>query len=353
MTSDSDGPWRITFDTNPDDCNLRCVMCEDHSVFSQTQETRRRLQIPARRMNVGLIRKVVAQAVNHGLKEIIPSTMGEPLLYSEFDEILRICSELGVRLNLTTNGTFPRRSVEEWACLIAPVGSDVKISLNGSTAETDESVMVGARFPTVVENLRRFLAVRDAVYRESGHYCRVTIQATFLETNVGELPAMVRLAAELGVDRLKGHHLWVHFPELAPFSMRRDKLAIEKWNDIVDSCFAAADRHRRLDGSKVALEGIFRLDPRGTEISPNAECPFLGREAWVAWDGRFNPCCAPDAERRTLGEFGNLNQSSIAEIWRSDTYQELVDSHLNRPLCRSCNMRRPVTSTPRAGAQAV
>jgi glycosyltransferase involved in cell wall biosynthesis len=28
------GPWRVTFDTNPDDCNLRCVMCEEHSPFS-------------------------------------------------------------------------------------------------------------------------------------------------------------------------------------------------------------------------------------------------------------------------------------------------------------------------------
>ena len=26
-----DAPWRITFDTNPDDCNLNCVMCEEHS----------------------------------------------------------------------------------------------------------------------------------------------------------------------------------------------------------------------------------------------------------------------------------------------------------------------------------
>ena len=34
------GPWRITFDTNPDDCNLHCIMCEDHSPFSTTQSDR-------------------------------------------------------------------------------------------------------------------------------------------------------------------------------------------------------------------------------------------------------------------------------------------------------------------------
>jgi hypothetical protein len=31
------GPWRITFDTNPDTCNLRCIMCEEHSPHSPLQ----------------------------------------------------------------------------------------------------------------------------------------------------------------------------------------------------------------------------------------------------------------------------------------------------------------------------
>jgi MoaA/NifB/PqqE/SkfB family radical SAM enzyme len=352
MTAGSDGPWRITFDTNPDDCNLRCVMCEDHSKYSRTQEIRRNLHLPPRRMDVALIRRVVAQAASHGLKEIIPSTMGEPLLYSDFDEILRLCSEFGVQLNLTTNGTFPRRPVEEWARLIVPVGSDVKISLNGATAETDQSVMLGVRFSAVIENVRRFLKVRDAVRRESGHYCRVTLQTTFLQSNITELPSMVRLAAELGVDRLKGHHLWAHFPQIAALSMRRDATAVARWNEVVDSCEAAADRFRRDDGSSVVLEGIFRLDPHGTEIGRDAQCPFLGQEAWIAWDGRFNPCCAPDAARRTLGEFGNLQDSGLMEIWRSHVYRELADSHLNRSVCKSCNMRRPAKSATRVAEQS-
>ena len=26
------GPWRITFDTNPDDCNLHCIMCQGYRI---------------------------------------------------------------------------------------------------------------------------------------------------------------------------------------------------------------------------------------------------------------------------------------------------------------------------------
>ena len=67
----------------------------------------------------------------------------------------------------------------------------------------------------------------------------------------------------------------------------------------------------------------------------------MGREAWVASDGRFNPCCAPDALRRTLGDFGNVNGASLYDIWQSAAYRDLLSSYMEKPLCHGCNMRRP------------
>ncbi len=29
-------PWRITIDTNPDQCNLNCIMCDTHSIYNET-----------------------------------------------------------------------------------------------------------------------------------------------------------------------------------------------------------------------------------------------------------------------------------------------------------------------------
>jgi MoaA/NifB/PqqE/SkfB family radical SAM enzyme len=118
--SSTDGPWRITFDTNPDDCNLHCVMCEEHSEYSMLQVIRSAEGRPRRHMDPMLIRRVVEEASGHGLQEVIPSTMGEPLLYPEFEEFLAVCKQFKVRLNLTTNGTFPRKPTTEWAQLIVP-----------------------------------------------------------------------------------------------------------------------------------------------------------------------------------------------------------------------------------------
>ena len=336
------GPWRITFDTNPDDCNLHCIMCEDHSPYSATQSDRRKAGRPKRRMGIDLIRRVMEESKGKGLREIIPSTMGESLLYQHFDEILDLCAEYAVKLNLTTNGTFPKRGARAWAERIVPVTSDVKISWNGATKATYESVMLGSKWETVIENVRSFIDVRDAHEEAGGNRCRVTFQLTFMEINVSELPGIVKLAAGLGVDRVKGHHLWVHFSQMGRQSMRRNRESISRWNDMVDSAYEVAERHRLPNGKKVLLENIFRLDENGKEdIATNAVCPFLGQEVWVASDGRFNPCCAPDTLRRTLGYFGNVNNTSLYDIWESSKYRHLEANYLENALCRGCNMRRP------------
>jgi MoaA/NifB/PqqE/SkfB family radical SAM enzyme len=336
------GPWRITFDTNPDDCNLHCIMCEEHSPYSTLQRERIQAGKPKRRMDIALIRRILEESQCTPLREIIPSTMGEPLVYRHMDEIIELCAQYGVKLNLTTNGTFPGRGAQAWAERIVPVASDVKISWNGASKETQEAIMLGTRWERVLENVRTFIRVRDAHAAAGGNRCRVTFQLTFLESNVGELAAIVQLAAGLGVDRVKGHHLWAHFEEIKPLSMRRSPEAILRWNEAVQAAYVATEQYPLPNGNKVLLENIFPLE-QGAEvnIAPGAVCPFLGREAWVSALGRFDPCCAPDAQRRTLGEFGNVQEQSLYEIWQSPAYQKLLDTYREHPLCQGCNMRRP------------
>jgi glycosyltransferase involved in cell wall biosynthesis/MoaA/NifB/PqqE/SkfB family radical SAM enzyme len=336
------GPWRITFDTNPDTCNQRCVMCEEHSPHSPLQAARRAEGKARRIMPYEMIERVVTEAAPHGLREIIPSTMGEPLLYDRFEDILALCRRHGIKLNLTTNGSFPRLGAKDWAERIVPVASDVKISWNGATKRTHERIMLGSRWEEALDNLRAFIAVRDRHAADGGDRCRVTFQITFLEANVDEIADIVTLAAELGVDRVKGHHLWAHFPEIADQSMRRDPSAIARWNVAVRTARQAATANPLPDGRKVQLDNFLLLDEGATEdLIPGGPCPFLGQEAWVDADGRFNPCCAPDAQRRSLGDFGSLHDQSLTDIWNGARYRHLVATYLTRTLCLGCNMRRP------------
>ena len=124
--------------------------------------------------------------------------------------------------------------------------------------------------------------------------------------------------------------------------MRRHPDAIRRWNQAVLAARQVAADHPLPDGRLVQLDNIFPLDEEATDdIAPGGPCPFLGREAWVSAEGRFGPCCAPDAQRRTLGDFGNLHERGIMDIWNGEPYRSLVATYRNRALCIGCNMRRP------------
>lgn len=334
--------WRITLDTNPEDCNLQCIMCEEHSPYSTfIEDLYHNTGARRRRMPIELIEKIFEEAHQLGVKEIIPSTMGEPLLYKDFDRILELCQRYQIWCNLTTNGTFPKRSAVEWAALIVPVTSDVKISWNGATKDTCEKVMLDIDFDKTVQNVREFVRVRNEYFAESGHYCRVTFQLTFMRNNMHELGDIIKLAAELDVDRVKGHHLWAHFDEIHNLSFRQHEATIVEWNTYVAQAYQAAELYRKPNGAKILLEQITPLQNSAYLEVPNAyDCPFLNKELWISPTGNISPCCAPDHLRQALGDFGNANKDSLQDVVHSQIYQHLVDNYKSKSLCKTCNMRK-------------
>jgi len=335
------GPWRITFDTNPDQCNFKCIMCECFSPYSDVKEKRIKAGISKRKMDISLIRQVLEQAQGTPLREIIPSTMGEPLLYHEFEEIIELCKKYNIKLNLTTNGSFPRKGAEEWGKLLVPITSDIKISWNGATKETQEKIMIGAHWEKGLENLKTLIRIRDEHANQGGNRCRITLQLTFLEANVNELCDIVELAISLGIDRIKGHHLWAHFKEIKDLSMRRNVEAIERWNNVVREAKEIANRNPLPNGEFLLLEHIEELSTEAViDLIPGGTCPFLGQEAWINTEGRFSPCCAPDELRKSLGDFGNLYKNTMEEIWTSETYQTLRKTYQSHSLCIGCNMKK-------------
>jgi radical SAM protein with 4Fe4S-binding SPASM domain len=299
-------------------------------------------------MPIETIRKVIKGATGTPLREIIPSTMGEPLMYKNFDEIITICHEYGLKLNLTTNGSFPAKGAKKWAELLVPILSDIKISWNGATKEVHEKIMIGSKWEAVTENLKTFLDIRDEYFHTTGDRCSVTLQLTFLESNIFEIYNIVKMAIGLGVDRVKGHHLWAHFEEIKDLSMRRDEAAINKWNTEVERIYELRDNMLLPNGQKIKLENFTILPKGGIEdLAPGGPCPFLGKEAWVNPEGNFSPCCAPDNLRKKLGNFGNVNEVRLEDIWQSEQYKNLQKNYFNHELCKTCNMRKPLVNQQR------
>ncbi len=272
-------------------------------------------------MDLDLIRKVFKESIS--LKEIIPSTMGEPLLFKHFDALIDLCHEFNIKMNLTTNGTFPRYGAIEWAKKIVPVGSDIKISWNGVKKETFEKIMIGSNFEKHLQNVKDFIKIRDEIADRGGNFCQVSFQITVMESNVKELKEMIQLAANLGVNRIKANHVWVFHQEV-----KRESLKKERWNHFAKEAIECAK------DLNIVLQNIKPLD---THTLPKA-CPFIGKEAWVSVEGEFGPCCSFDKQK--LGHFGNLHTQSMEAIFNSKTYKNFVKNYANHPVCKQCNMRK-------------
>ncbi len=335
--------FRITLDTNPEDCNLHCIMCEEHSVHSRFIENlKKETGVSKRRMPIDWMDGIFIQAKELGITEIIPSTMGEPLLYAGFEKIISLCHTHSIKLNLTTNGTFPKKSIEEWARLLIPICSDIKISWNGAVANTSESIMRGISFEKSLSKLKKLIEYRDEYFKENSYYCRITLQLTFLKNNMHELSDIIKLAASLGVDRVKGHHLWAHFDEIKNLSMKASQESKDKWNEYVCEAKETANTYLKPNQEKVLLENIIPFEESTNHCVPdNYDCPFLEKELWISATGNISPCCAPDSERKSLGDFGNIQTQTLEEILNSSSYQNLVKNYKSYPLCKICNMRKP------------
>lgn len=334
--------WRITIDTNPEDCNLNCIMCEEHSEYSNFKDNLyKETGLRHRRMSKELIIKLMEEAHQMGIKEVIPTTMGDPLVSDSFDIIIAQAKKYNIKLNVTHNGTFPRKSVKEWADLIIPNTNDIKISFNGATQETAENIMRGLDFNKTLDNIKEFISYRNIHFSKTGHFCRISFQLTFMRNNMHEILKIINLAIELGVDRIKGHHLWTHFPEIDHLSFYHNENSIKEWNKIMMDVKAYMKIITNNSDKKLLLENFERISERKqNRRSELKDCPFLGKELWISATGKIAPCCAPDNLRKNLGNFGKFPGKGLMKVVNSEDYQNLVGNYKEIEICKNCIMRK-------------
>ena len=317
-------PWRITFITNPDKCNLHCKMCDTFS--ADNRHILKELRRPE--MDFLVVEKTVAELAYHGLKEIIPSTMGEPLLYSHFEQLVDLCKKFGIKMNLTTNGTFPK-GVEFWAEKLLEVISDVKFSINGINHAVNEQIMCGIDTQKQLANIEYYLNLRRKLHNHS----TVTLQCTFMKSNLNELENIIRWAIDHGVDRVKGHHLWKTSDSLDSEILRTTENA-PLWNDICAKCHAIAD-------GKIRLENFVPIDLAAPAIdADDTFCQFLGNELWIEYDGSYQVCCCPSEVRKEFGDFGSVEDIPPLEMWNGTKYLGFIANWGNSENCKKCNMRK-------------
>ena len=301
---------RITLLTNPYKCNLHCPLC-----FLNQRKGAERVNLGCESRIWGsrsfgemsfetaraAIKKFAAERDALGkriLREVIPSTMGEPLLYSHFDELLEVCESLGIPLNLTTNGTFPGKwgSDAEMAALLHAC-SDIKISylaseqFEGWTANVEKFVDVRRKL-MACDAEQGGDAANSMLNARSLGIATVSLQVTLHKKNVDKAAELVSWASSVGINRIKWNP--VVFLSVAPQGLREqyalDEVSLETLRNELRTGVPPAANVRH-EGSLFFNNGKDFCAVGGKCES----CPFAD-EVWVWPDGHEDHC--PNPERR-------------------------------------------------------
>lgn len=314
-------------------CNLRCRMClvSYRAALGKTSGAMDLASFTALVDSLPDLRKVTMQG------------LGEPLLAPDFFPMLELLAARGIATGFNTNGTLLTREKAE---RLVELGVEwLHVSLDGATAETYEDVRRGSQF----ELVRRNVAGLMDVLRARGT-TKPDVQLVFvaMRRNVHELPALVRLAAEVGVPTVWVQNLSHSFSDTDPSGDYREirEYAEEEalWaerGEEAERLFAEAERVAATTGVRLRLPRLEAPERRRDPGEPGCGWPF--DSAYVTHDGKVQPCCAVmGADRAVLGD---TRAEPFERVWRNEEYRDFrtrLVSDEPPAVCRGCSMYRHV-----------
>lgn len=270
-------------------CNGSCLICP-------IQEIKRDQRI----MNSFLFTKVVKELHEYAdwVERVTVQTLGEPLLDKDLENKILKLKQAGIKsISFTTNGSLldESRSLTLLACGI----DNIDFSIDGSTAEVFESIRRGLKFQEVVNNIKKFVQLRDNMRVPVS----VRIRMTISDQNVHQFNEVKSFWAQV----------------LGPGDRIYGKL-LNSWTNWLDG-YALPEEQ---DSDSLNFSPC---------VSPFGSFPIQS-------DGNVAICCQDFNAKESMG---NLNYSTIKEIWQSSRYRgvrqaQLAHGRIAFKCCRDCNV---------------
>lgn len=309
---------------------------------------------------MGDMQKETFTAVFESVKAIQPAPkiffggFGEPLAHKGAVEMIARAKASGSTVEMITNGILLTKDV---AHRLVEIGIDrVWVSIDGATRESYEDVRLGDNLPVVIENIYHLMELR----MEAGKYHpNLGIAFVAMKRNQADLAKVIQIGRRLGADRFSVSNVLPHTEEL-----RDQTLYSRSMNDgnLHPSAWAPVISLPRLDPSEnlvTQLQEEFKM-PVHLEIGGRCldagsnTCPFIKKGSLsVRWDGEVSPCLnllhthesyLDDHIRQSQAySVGNINQSSLLEIWNDPEYVALRERLMKFDFspctfCNSCYM---------------
>lgn len=272
-------------------CNLRCNFCPHSAIQMKKRE---------------IDWEVFAKFIND-LKElkhvarVIPVGLGEPFLYSHWEEALRYCKHHlpSTPLRLVTNGVAVDEDVAKALCSTLTHHDSILFSLNAWDKKTYEEMMGYDQFDRVVNNILNFLEIR----KEGGGDFAAQIQIIKTTRTVSQIKDFRRFWSK-------------HITGSVPIYIRE----LENWGGKIQT----GDSTLKNKMNRYPCLGLWTL-------------------VVVDIDGNAYPCCEALADRENSNLLlGNIMDNTISELYSNEKYHRIRNLHLSGnwdsiPECVDCD----------------
>lgn len=299
-------PRRLVFElTNA--CNLNCIMCGRNAAdFKPTV------------FDMDVFRSF--EPLMDTVEEVTLMGWGEPTIHPNFIEMLEIINKHSARKYFCSNGM----NLKKIKNAIFDYNVDVfAVSLDGATDETNSRIRRGSKIDQITEDLKDIVRIK----KERGlKYPWINFVFCAMRSNIRELPDLVRLAAEIGIEEVKVVYLTVFGEDLMNESLWGQE-------ELVKEVFEEAIRVGNELGILLKLPHYVGEDVAGDKL--HKDCFVSWRDFFLGSDGYVRPCMSTP-----IHFFEYDKNKDFMEMWNAPEYQkyraDVNNSERMDSPCRRC-----------------
>jgi MoaA/NifB/PqqE/SkfB family radical SAM enzyme len=262
------------------------------------------------------------------VEAVVLEGWGESLLHKHLLECIGWVKEKGPRAGFVTSGKGLNESL---IYELLKVGVDfMGFSLSGATPETHNAIRVNSDLDDLKKNILTLQEMKARQHLANPH---LHIVYLLLKENILEVPALIQLARDLGIQEV----ILIHLIQVSNSWQEEQRVFGENGSEQFEYILQEAQAKAR--EWKIELHSP---SLSFGEVPVCAEKPL--RNLYISVEGEVSPCVylnppVPTPFKRIFQKkefsiekvsFGNVFQKPFQEIWQSPQYEEFRDCFTRR-----------------------
>ncbi len=287
-------------------CNHRCIFCAVDYIGYQPDY-----------LEKDIILKNIQIMGQHGLKSVICSGEGEPLLNKDFPDIAAGIKSFGIDMAMSTNGVLLTKSIAE-ECLDAFTW--IRFSVASFEKDSYNKIQRGAEGD--LEKVKANLA--DAVRIKKSKKAETTlgVQCLLMPENMNQTVDMAKELRDIGVDyfTIKPYSQHLHSQNRMEIDYKQMAELESELKQVQTSDFSVYFRANAM--KKMHREKCYK------------ECYGMPFMTHIDAKGNVWPCVAHIGNQKYC--FGNIYENTIDEIWEGNARQKIMELLRQQDINKVC-----------------